>query len=126
MPVRFTLFTTMVALGLLAVPTYAADCKQGDGSLAATYELRGVMEVGSAIRLHRDGRFEYMMTYGAADEVAEGCWKRAGETVVLTTSRMRNNHGGRKFKQLKLKLNSSGGLVRTFDATHKGTYARLR
>lgn len=124
---KWTVAFLALGISLTSTPAVrAADCKTADASLAAVYELRGVMEVGSLIQLHRDVRFQYMMTYGAADEVAEGCWRRKGQTVILSPTRMENNHGGRKFRKLELKIDPSGGLVRRFDATHKGTYARLR
>ena len=47
--------------------------------LAGHYYLQGVMEVGSELLLHADGRFEYFLAYGAYDESATGTWKeRAG------------------------------------------------
>lgn len=120
-----TVFCVVTLFTLLARPAAAINCKAGDGHMAAIYELRGVMEVGSAIKLHRDGRFQYMMVYGAADELAEGCWTKNGTTVTLNVSKFRKNHDGPGFKKLKLKLKGRD-LERRFDATHKGTYKRLR
>ncbi len=119
--------TAAGAMVLIATTSSAADaaCKAGEAGMASVYELRGVMEVGSAIQLHRDGRFQYMMTYGAADEIAEGCWSKSGSTVTLKVSKFRKNHGGPGFKTLKLKVKGRD-LERRFDASHKGTYKRLR
>jgi hypothetical protein len=55
----------------------AAACKPADPSLAGHYYLRGVMEVGSELLLHADGRFEYMLAYGALDELASGAGRGA-------------------------------------------------
>jgi len=52
-------------------------------TLAGTYCLSGVMEVGSCIRLHRDGKYQYFLAYGAYDEDSEGTWRVEGGQVVL-------------------------------------------
>jgi hypothetical protein len=52
-------------------------------SLAGEYCLVGVREVGSCLRLHPDGRFEYFLAYGAYDEGSEGTWRLDGGEVVL-------------------------------------------
>lgn len=44
------------------------------------------MEVGSELLLQADGRFEYMLAYGALDEYATGCWSRDGQTLTLAAS----------------------------------------
>jgi uncharacterized protein len=49
--------------------------------LPGHYYLEGVPEVGSEILLHKDGRFEYGLSYGAADEHAEGSWMVSGGRV---------------------------------------------
>jgi ankyrin repeat protein len=43
--------------------------------LAGHYYLYGVREVGSEILLRENGRFEYMLAYGALDELASGTWQ---------------------------------------------------
>ncbi|MGJ5815366.1 hypothetical protein [Paludibaculum fermentans] len=53
--------------------------------LAGHYVLRGAHEVGSELLLKPDGRFEYMLAYGAADYSARGSWKRQEGVVVLNT-----------------------------------------
>jgi hypothetical protein len=52
-------------------------------ALAGTYQLRGVHEVGSLLRLDRTGRFEYSLSYGAVDTSATGVWRVDGNKVVL-------------------------------------------
>jgi hypothetical protein len=51
--------------------------------MAGHYVLRGVMEVGSELLLKPDGKFEFMLAYGAADYWAKGTWTRDGNAVVL-------------------------------------------
>jgi hypothetical protein len=53
------------------------------------YYLEGVMEVGSELLLRADGRFEYMLAYGALDELASGCWTRNGGGVTSTPTNSR-------------------------------------
>ncbi len=42
---------------------------------AGHYYLRGVMETGSELMLHPDGRFQWYLVYGALDLFAEGRWQ---------------------------------------------------
>lgn len=61
-----------------------ASSKSAAG-LPGHYWLRGMREVGSEILLSEDGRFDYMMTYGAVDIVARGTWRSDGRQVFLDT-----------------------------------------
>jgi hypothetical protein len=109
----------------LASGASAADCTRADPSLAGHYSMRGVMEVGSELRLQANGRFEYMLAYGALDEYATGCWSRDGETVTLFASKFEANaEDPMKFEQLELEVKPGGKLMRRFDGGHAGTYAR--
>ena len=49
------------------------------------YYLKGVMEVASELLLHPDGKFEFMLTYGAADYWGKGTWKAGDGGVVLNS-----------------------------------------
>src|SRR6266508_4135252 len=49
------------------------------------YVLQGMREVGSELMLREDGRFQYMLAYGAYDEFATGTWKVDGRRVILNT-----------------------------------------
>jgi hypothetical protein len=51
--------------------------------LAGSYVLHGQMEMGSELLLKPDGKFEFMLAYGAADYWAKGTWKRDGNSVIL-------------------------------------------
>lgn len=118
-----------MALGFLATAcasdACAGDCVRADASLAGRYQLRGVMEVGSELRLAANGAFEYMLAYGALDEYASGCWSRDGGTVRLVAKRFRANaEDPMKFETLDLDIAEGGKLVRRFDPQHVGVYSR--
>jgi len=53
--------------------------------LAGHYYLRGMREVGSELLLTEDGRFQYLMSYGAVDIEASGQWRSDGKTIHLDT-----------------------------------------
>lgn len=116
-----------IAIGAMLVsPASAAKCVSQGSKHAGIYELQDVMEVGSLIWLSKDGRFEYMLAYGAVDEVAEGCWEKVNNKVVLTPTKMQVSYGGNKFKKLHLNIKAHGKLIRDFGRGHKGTYKRVR
>lgn len=103
----------------------AASCTRSDASLTGHYYLRGVMEVGSELLLQANGRFDYMLAYGALDEFATGCWSRNGQVLTLVASRFQANaEDPMKFERLELEVMSAGKLVRRFDAVHVGAYSR--
>lgn len=52
---------------------------------AGTYRLVGQQDVASAIRIRKDGGFEYFLAAGALDERAQGRWRTDGGNLVLTT-----------------------------------------
>ena len=118
-------FACIVALTSLHA-TASAACKPADASMAGAYYMRGVMEMGPIIALAPDGRFRYMLSYGAYDERAEGCWQRRGNVVTLTPTKMLTGPGGKKFKRLDLRHNANGELLRTFSPRHTGRYVRGR
>lgn len=66
-----------------APATPAASSGKPDAALAGHYYLSGVMETGSELRLKPDGRFDWYISYGAVDQVAQGRWGRDGQTVTL-------------------------------------------
>jgi hypothetical protein len=103
----------------------SADCAPADPSLAGHYYLEGVMEVGSELLLKADGRFKYMLAYGALDELASGCWTRNGHVVTLNAQKfLTNADDPMKFDRLELTVAPSGKLMRRFDAEHAGAYSR--
>jgi hypothetical protein len=103
----------------------AADCAPADATLAGHYYLHGVMEVGSELLLLPNGRFDYMLAYGALDELASGCWSREGGSVALVASKFETSMDDEmKFDRLELKVLPGGKLERRFDAGHVGKYSR--
>ena len=109
----------------LASSALAANCERADPSLAGHYAMRGVMEVGSELRLQASGSFDYMLAYGALDEVASGCWHRVGNVVSLVPSKFETNgEDPLKFDHLELEVTPAGKLVRRFDGGPTGTYSR--
>jgi hypothetical protein len=113
------------ATGALVSTISAAACPPSDASLAGFYVLRGVMEVGSEMRLRADGRFDYMLAYGALDELAAGCWSRKGNVVTLAASKFEASmEDPFKFRRLQLEVTPAGELVRRFDVEHVGKYER--
>lgn len=103
----------------------ASECQHGDASLAGHYFLRGMMEVGSELRLQANGKFDYMPAYGALDELASGCWSRKGQTVTLVVSKFKaNREDPVKFARLVLEVKADGKLLRRFDGGDTGAYSR--
>jgi hypothetical protein len=99
----------------------SAACAPADPSLAG----HGVMEVGSELLLKADGRFEYMLAYGALDELASGCWTRKGGVVALNAQKFEASmEDPRRFARLELTIASGGKLIRHFDPKHVGGYTR--
>lgn len=113
---------TSVAMAQTCTPA----SKGGHANMAGLYTLSGVREVGSQIRLQANGQFQYMLAYGAVDELAEGCWQRINDVVFLDATRMQVSRGGNKFSRLRLVVDPQGGLVRQFSPQHMGTYRRSR
>lgn len=110
---------------LWASSALAANCAQADASLAGHYAMRGVMEVGSELRLQANGSFDYMLAYGALDEVASGCWRRVGNVVTLVPSKFETNaEDPLKFDRLELEVTPTGKLVRRFESGATGAYSR--
>lgn len=78
---------SLLALALLASPARAADPTEDRqrAALAGHYYLEGAMEVGSELVLKPDGRFEWSLSYGAADQYASGSWSVGADSILLTT-----------------------------------------
>ena len=87
---------TAVAVAVVFV-CVAAHCQDAAGN----YVLRGEMEVGSELALKKDGHFEFMLAYGAADYWAKGTWKQEGTAVILQSS-------GKKEEPFKLVRSEAG------------------
>lgn len=118
-------FPIVIAAYTTAASAQSRKCPIPPQGLAGGYELRGVHEVGSMIALTPDGQFGYMLSYGAYDEDATGCWETDGKTVTLNVKKMRVNHGNNRFRKKVLSVDSKGGLVRWEDGQRVGTYVRV-
>ena len=79
---------TMVGAGLLVCAAAAwvgTAPAAGEGSRAALAGANdgGQMEIGAALELRANGRFQYQLSYGALDEMATGRWTPRGDGIVL-------------------------------------------
>jgi len=54
--------------------------------IAGDYQLQGVMETASALRLSVDGTYKFFLSYGSVDEMDEGKWHVDGSSVVLKST----------------------------------------
>jgi hypothetical protein len=116
---------TVALLPVSATLARSLRCAPADPSLAGRYALSGVMEVGSELALKADGRFEYMLAYGALDELASGCWTRNGGIVTLNAQKfLTNTDDPMKFERLELTIAPDRKLMRRFDSEHTGAYSR--
>jgi len=80
------LSTITISSQIYAEPT--SVCKevkfqQADQAWGGHYYLNGVMEVGSELLLQPDGKFKWMLAYGALDQYAEGTWWKNGNCIGL-------------------------------------------
>jgi hypothetical protein len=76
---NLTAYAMACVMSLLAPTVQAQDA----AAVVGTYCLRGVMEVGSCIRLSEGGGFEYFLAYGAYDENSEGSWRLEGGVIIV-------------------------------------------
>ncbi|WP_127493580.1 hypothetical protein [Acinetobacter calcoaceticus] len=80
------LSTIAISSQIYAEPT--STCKevkfqQSDQAWSGHYYLNGVMEVGSELLLQPDGKFKWMLAYGALDQYAEGTWWKNSNCIGL-------------------------------------------
>jgi len=68
-----------------SVPIAAAQSAPSEPSALAGVYDGGQMEMGVGLRLQPNGRFDYMLAYGALDESASGRWTSDRDTVYLTS-----------------------------------------
>lgn len=82
------LLTALLPLtAFLATPALADPPPAGR---AGHYYLRGVMETGSELMLHADGRFQWYLVYGALDLFAEGRWRERDDAVILNAEKTKD------------------------------------
>jgi hypothetical protein len=73
------------------------------------------MEVGAALQLDDDGRFQYQLDYGAVSEAAEGNWTSDGRTVFLTATKMVGAYKAPNFTREPLKIDGDRLLLTRYD-----------
>jgi len=73
------------------------------------------MEVGAALQLDEDGRFQYQLDYGAVSESAEGSWTSDGKTVLLTATKMEGAYKTPDFNREPLKIEGDRLLLVRYD-----------
>ena len=73
------------------------------------------MEVGAALQLDEDGKFQYQLDYGAVSEAAEGHWTSDGSTIFLTATRMEGAYKTHNFNREPLKIEGDRLLLNRYD-----------
>lgn len=73
------------------------------------------MEVGAALQLDDDGKFQYQLDYGAVSEAAEGNWSIEGDTVYLTATKMVGAYKSPNFAREPLKIEGDRLLLNRYD-----------
>ncbi len=95
---------------LAALLLFAADAPS-----AAGFYMAHQMEVGAALQLDEDGKFQYQLDYGAVSEAAEGNWTSDGTTVYLTATRMQGAYKTSNFSREPLKIEGDRLLLNRYD-----------
>lgn len=73
------------------------------------------IEVGAALQLDEDGKFQYQLDYGAVSEAAEGNWSSDGTSVYLTATRMQGAYKAPNFNRESLKIEGGRLLLNRYD-----------
>jgi len=73
------------------------------------------VEVGAALQLDDDGKFQYQLDYGAVSESAEGTWSTDGQAVFLTATRMEGAYKVPNFVSEPLKIEGDRLLLNRYD-----------
>ena len=73
------------------------------------------IEIGAALQLDEDGRFQYQLDYGAVSEAAEGNWTSDGTTVFLTATRMEGAYKTPNFSHEPLKIEGDWLVLKRYD-----------
>jgi hypothetical protein len=81
----------------------------------AGFYMAHQIEVGAALQLDEDGKFQYQLDYGAVSEAAEGNWSTDGSTVYLTATRMQGAYKTHNFSREPLKIEGGRLLLNRYD-----------
>ena len=76
-------------------------------------------EIGAALELDDDGKFQYQLDYGAVSESAEGRWSSDGTTVFLTSTKMEGAYKQGPFVREPLAIDGDRLLLKRYDALIK-------
>ncbi|MFM9438456.1 hypothetical protein ACFDR9_005563 [Janthinobacterium sp. CG_23.3] len=105
--------TVWIGSLLLAALGHAAPAQALDGAAGKTlpghYYLQGMTEVGSELLLAEDGKFEWMLSYGAVDQSAKGRWEVDGDKVVLVATPRPDKMAFRLFTEEELNIRKPAG-----------------
>ena len=88
----------------------AADAQPVTG-----FYVSNQMEIGAALELEADGKFQYQLDYGAVSESAEGSWSSDGSNVYLTATRMQGAYKVPNFSREPLKIEGDRLLLNRYD-----------
>ncbi|MCC7596118.1 hypothetical protein IGS61_01380 [Janthinobacterium sp. FW305-129] len=94
----------LLACAALAFSAPASAAEPAASSLPGHYYLQGVMEVGSELLLKKDGKFEWMLSYGNTDEQASGEWRVAGDLVTLVAGNGGQEPQFRLFEENEMRI----------------------
>lgn len=81
----------------------------------AGFYVSNQMEIGAALELDPDGKFQYQLDYGAVSEGAEGSWSSDGTNVYLTATRMEGAYKTSSFNRQPLKIEGDRLLLSRYD-----------
>jgi hypothetical protein len=73
------------------------------------------VEIGAALELDEDGKFQYQLDYGAVSESAEGSWSSDGSNVYLTATQMQGAYKTSNFNRQPLKIEGDRLLLSRYD-----------
>ena len=86
-----------------------------DLSAQSGFYMARQIEVGAALQLDEDGKFQYQLDYGAVSEAAEGNWTSDGTTIYLTATKMQGAYKTGNFNREPLKIEGDRLLLNRYD-----------
>ena len=86
-----------------------------DAPAVTGFYMAHQIEVGAALQLDDDGKFQYQLDYGAVSEAAEGKWSTDGTNVYLTATRMEGAYKTHNFNREPLKIEGDRLLLTRYD-----------
>lgn len=83
----FAFLSGLALSSAVTAPLSAAElgpyCGKGSKAYVGQYTMNGVPEVGSQLRINKDGSFEFYLAYGANDQYGKGCWTQTDRLIAL-------------------------------------------